>query len=69
MATKGMFERAVNSRQEIPLIFEYNTAIIHLAKSEETGRLRHVDVSYHYTKWLIQLKKVEIKCYCQFPTL
>lgn len=61
MSLVDMVRRATGLVNSIPEVLEDNRSTVCLAKSKETGRLRHVDVSYHYTKWLVEEKRVEIK--------
>lgn len=58
MTLSGIYERTVRSLRSRPIVYEDNRSAIMSAKSYETGRLRHVDVSYHFFKDLIVKGKI-----------
>lgn len=61
MSLKGIYER-INGKLSIkPIIYEDNRGAYLSANSGENKKLRHVDVSYHYTKWLVEKKVIEVK--------
>lgn len=54
-----LYERLSGKVDEIiPSIYEDNRAVISLVKSKEVEKLRHVDVSYHHIKWLVEEGKI-----------
>ncbi|MBP1527053.1 MAG: DDE-type integrase/transposase/recombinase [Spiroplasma ixodetis] len=58
---KDLCERLTGKVGEtIPNIYEDNRAVVSLVKSKEIGKLRHVDISYHHTKWLVEEGKIQV---------
>ena len=61
MAIQGVYCRAMPESIGKPIIYEDNEAALTSAKSSEMGKLRHIDVCYHYSKWLVERKRIKIE--------
>lgn len=53
----GVLGRATGE-EIVPIIYEDNKSAEYLAKSKNTGKLKHVDISYHFIKDLIEKRRV-----------
>lgn len=61
IALVDLVERTTGDLKQTPVVFEDNRSTICLAKSKEVGRLRHVDVSYHHVKWLVESGRIDLQ--------
>lgn len=61
IARSELYERVTGKIKLIPVVYEDNRSTVCLAKSKETGRLRHVDVSYHFTKSLVEEGRINLQ--------
>lgn len=55
----GILGRTTN-KEFIPLILKDNSPAEQLAKSRNTRRLKHVDISYYLTKDFVKNKRIKI---------
>lgn len=61
MVLKGVFERFINVLKVKPVVHEENKVTLVSAKSNESGKLRHVDINYYYVKEGLVKKNIDIK--------